>query len=922
MDAHLERLKAALPERYRVEREIGVGGMATVYLALDVRHERRVAVKVLRPELAAVMGAERFLAEIRVTAHLQHPHILPLHDSGEANGFLYYVMPFVEGESLRDRLTRETQLAIDDALRLTREVVDALSYAHGLGVIHRDIKPENLLLSGGHALVADFGIAKAVTEAGGGRLTETGISLGTPQYMSPEQASGDRDVDGRADQYSMACVLYEMLAGEPPFTGPNAQAIIAKVLTQPAPTVRRARELVHPAIDAALRKALARLPADRFPNADAFLDALRPAATRGWESSVGEASSAVVAPTRSAGRSWLPWGLTGALAVALAGVSLFGLGTSRAPSSLPGIARMVLDPRPADGVSLGGGRAATELGAEVDALAISPDGRRIAFIGREPDGAVTHIYLRDLDRYEARPLPETESGASPFFSPDGRWVGFYSWSDRRLKRISVEGGAPQVICECEPILSADWGPDDMIVMDNEGIMDLRIVSAAGGSPALLGSTAHRSDDEFAYSHPQFLPDGRHVLATAWGGGGATRRVVAVSTATGSRSTLLEEGWAPRYVSGAYIVYQRPEQLWAVPFDPGRLEIRGTPVPVLDSVFSVPFTTPYAVSTGGTLVYAPGPVPPLRTSLQLVGSTGDVTVLAIERTDLQEWGPQMSPDGSRIVFMGSDPAGLSGGQASSRIWLIDRARGSVRALTEEGSGDFWPLWAPGGRSVVFASLRNGRVGIHAVAADGSGSAQPLYADTSVMQPGSWVPGGAGLIIQRQSSPSADYDIWLLPLHGDDRTLVPLVEGPGNDIHPSLSPDGRWLAYASDRSGRYEIYLSPYPALDDVHQVSYEGGMGPLWPPDGRALYFYRQSFESGARTTFLRVPLRPDPGEPEVVWSTPRIFSVGLPYGRGYDLTPDGERLLVSVSETNWSGFLPDLRIQFNWFQELDKRFQD
>jgi len=274
-----ERLTEALADRYRIEREAGAGGMATVYLAQDLRHDRKVAIKVLRPELAAVIGAERFLAEIRVTANLQHPHILPLHDSGESDGFLFYVMPFIEGESLRDRLDRETLLPIEDAFQIVQEVADGLGHAHDLGVVHRDIKPANILLSGGHALVADFGIARAVTEAGGSRLTETGLSLGTPHYMSPEQASGDQDVDARSDEYALGCVLYEMLVGEPPHTGPNAQAIITKVLTQPVPSVRKSRELVNPQADAAIAKALAKLPADRFATVQQFAEALRRSGT-------------------------------------------------------------------------------------------------------------------------------------------------------------------------------------------------------------------------------------------------------------------------------------------------------------------------------------------------------------------------------------------------------------------------------------------------------------------------------------------------------------------------------------------------------------------------------------------------------------------------------------------------------------------
>src|SRR5437870_8109687 len=290
-----ERLEGALAEQYAIERQLGAGGMATVYLARDLKHDRHVAVKVLRPELAAVLGIDRFLSEIRVTAHLQHPHILPLFDSGQAGGLIYYVMPYVEGESLRQRLEREKELPIEEALRVARGVASALDYAHRHGVIHRDIKPENILFQDGQAVVADFGIALALSAAAGSRLTETGLSLGTPQYMSPEQATGDRLIDARSDIYSLAAVLYEMLAGEPPHTGPTVQSVIAKVVTDRPRPLRQLRASVTPHVEAAVLKALAKVPADRFQTAAQFVDAL---ARPGWSgvSAAAAADSSAAAP--------------------------------------------------------------------------------------------------------------------------------------------------------------------------------------------------------------------------------------------------------------------------------------------------------------------------------------------------------------------------------------------------------------------------------------------------------------------------------------------------------------------------------------------------------------------------------------------------------------------------------------------------
>src|SRR5215210_7754407 len=288
----LNRLQNALADRYRLDREIGAGGMATVYLAQDVRHDRQVAVKVLRPELAAVIGAERFLAEIKLTANLQHPHILPLFDSGEADGYLFYVMPYVEGETLRDRLTREKQLPVADAIRITTEVAAALDYAHRHGVIHRDIKPENILLHDGQALVADFGIALAASKAGGSRMTETGMSLGTPHYMSPEQAMGEREITARSDVYALGAVLYEMLSGDPPFTGSTAQAVVARVVTESPRSLTTQRHTIPRNVEAAVLTALEKLPADRFATAAEFAEALR---DKGYSTGAGTAAVAAVA---------------------------------------------------------------------------------------------------------------------------------------------------------------------------------------------------------------------------------------------------------------------------------------------------------------------------------------------------------------------------------------------------------------------------------------------------------------------------------------------------------------------------------------------------------------------------------------------------------------------------------------------------
>ena len=406
MTAVPERLSSALADRYRIERELGQGGMATVYLAQDVRHDRKVALKVLRPELSAILGADRFLAEIKTTANLQHPHILSLFDSGEADGLVFYVMPYVEGESLRDRLAREHQLPIDDALRIAREVGDALHYAHGHGVIHRDIKPENILLQGGHALVADFGIALAAAKTGGSRMTETGMSLGTPTYMSPEQAMGDRTLDARSDIYALGCVLYEMLTGDAPFTGSTAQAIVAKVLTQkPAPLIAR-RERVPPHVEDAVLTALEKLPADRFATAGEFVAAL--------QSDAG--ATVAVTRQRSLHRSGarpvsrIPFIAGGVVLAALAAAGGWLLGRGTGAVAVPGPSRLAI-------VEPGAGVAFNGVARTID---ISADGQLVVYASSHPLGM--RIQTRRLDGTTPQVIPSSSDASHLRLSPDGRFL--------------------------------------------------------------------------------------------------------------------------------------------------------------------------------------------------------------------------------------------------------------------------------------------------------------------------------------------------------------------------------------------------------------------------------------------------------------------------------------------------------------------
>ena len=453
----ISRLNTALEGRYAIERELGEGGMATVYLATDLKHARNVALKVLKPELAAVVGAERFLAEIKTTANLTHPHILPLHDSGEADGFLFYVMPYVEGDTLRDRIDREKQLPVDDAAHIATDMAEALDYAHRQGVIHRDIKPANVLMLEGKPVISDFGIALAVGAAGGGRLTETGLSLGTPHYMSPEQAMGDQNVGPQTDTYALGCVLYEMLVGEPPFTGPNAQAVLGQIITSEAISATEKRASIPSNVDAAIRKALEKLPADRFSSAQDFVKALGDEHFRYGELATAGTSAAVG-----------PWKRLTVATTSLAALLALTLGwVLLRPQSPQSVAQFESPFRL--------GQEPTWMGAR--AFDLSPDGSFLVYRGPTPEGQ-SQVWIRRWDDPEASPVRGTE-GARPAVSPDGQQLVFDQAG--QIKVLSFAGGPIRTLAEGTV---PRWGPDGFIYFSSPDRAITR-VPATGGQPQLV-----------------------------------------------------------------------------------------------------------------------------------------------------------------------------------------------------------------------------------------------------------------------------------------------------------------------------------------------------------------------------------------------------------------------------------------------------
>jgi eukaryotic-like serine/threonine-protein kinase len=869
MDEVLARVRSALADRYVVERELGAGGMATVYLARDLRHDRLVALKILRPELSAVLGGDRFLAEIRVTARLQHPHLLPLFDSGSAVGLLYYVMPFVEGESLRDRLDREKQLGIDDAVRIATQVASALDHAHRHGVIHRDIKPENILLHDGNALVADFGIALALRSAGGGRLTGTGLSLGTPQYMSPEQALGDRELDTRTDIYSLGCVLYEMLAGSPPHSGPTAHAVLAKVLTAEPQPITELRRTVPEHVARALDCALAKLPADRFATAAEFADVLT-----GLRPARRTPTVAATRPARASRRR-----LARALGLALIVIAAVGaaaaVGLRRSAPALPPMHVTVALP---PGVIL-------PMDTEHPVFALSPDGARLVFVG-EADGT-RRLYMRALREPDAYAIPGTEGGASPFFSPDGDWIGFFAGN--LLGKVAVHGGAPVALVEVFGIgvnRGAAWIATDTIVLAGSANSGLAALPVAGERRRVLGEGWVALTDATApHAWPASVRGGRHVLFADQTVGRETR--VALLT-IGSRTsrTLAIGGTSPRHSATGHVLFVRDGALQALPFDTRRGTASGPEIRLLDGIATESWgTAHYAVADNGTLAFVSGRAVSSEQELVWVDRAGAVVEVLLDGGKFHE--PRVSPDGARVAFSSPDGANYD-------IWILDLARRLVTTrLTSHPGEDLQPVWSPDGRSIAFASEigeDEGELGPGLAWIRGAGEQPERLLRTPELGhlefPASWSPDGQWLAFVG-SRPGAGRNLYLLPTTAPHEPR-PLLETPANEYAPMFSPDGRWIAYVSDISGRNEVYVMPFPNRGEAVRISTAGGVEPNWSRDGREL-FYRE----GDRLLAVRASASwTDPGPPELLFEGRFERTQWGALAANYDVAPDGRRFLM------------------------------
>jgi tRNA A-37 threonylcarbamoyl transferase component Bud32 len=871
------RLEAALHDRYRLEREIGAGGMATVYLAHDLKHDRQVAIKVLHPELAAAIGAERFLAEIRVTANLQHPHILPLHDSGIAVGgpaqtvdspasLLYYVMPFVKGESLRDRLLRERQLPVAEAVGIARDVARALDYAHRQGVIHRDIKPENILLHEGRPLIADFGIALALSAAGGGRMTLTGMSLGTPHYMSPEQAMGERAIDGRTDVYAVGCVLYEMLTGEPPFTGATAQAIVAKVMSERPVPPSTVRDTVSQAVEDAVLTALAKLPADRFATAGALDAAL---------------ASAVAAPnaTRDLRRSgpaarppvWRRTPAAVAAAVVVVGVGAVAVASYANPrADAPSPVMRFEVPLP-DSLA-------------VQKIVLTPDGTRLLL---STDHGPFGYTFADA-RLAPLEIPGGRSVQDVDITPDGMTLVF---REGRLLKTMPAGGGP-VRTLYDSVRTVRVG-DDGYVYSGNGVNLRRISIATGASEQLAMRDSVRAAIQAAFGEigaPLPIPGGRGIAFSLNRYAPSAMWIAVLDLETGVVTHLSQTEMATSVPIGfsptGHLLFRGPGAVYAIRFDPKSLRADGTAervlgsLPLQDAACEGWTCSAEAFNTTTLAVL----VTPLNTPA-VVDRRGQRRSLPNIPPNLSFAGSTVSPDGGMLASQVLDLAAQR-----QDIWTYRMPNGPLTRVTSAPDAFFWaPRWTADGSMIRFGGVRKDDEALYAIPRDGSRAPETLLSRV----------GGFGWSIAyhpdgRRLATNACVNIpkpgggcrsrlAVLTLGSPDSVVV-IEDADTQARYGEFSPDGRYLAYLAREVGRHELYVRPLDGTGTRWRVSPTGAGRPRWSRDGRTIFYVANDSMYAAEWS---------PGSTQPVGGVRTLFRLGT-LGTGFDVLPGDSTFVMTT----------------------------
>ena len=868
--------------------------MGEVYRAEDTNLSRDVAIKVLPEQFTKdPQRLARFEREAKLLASLNHPNIAAIYGFEEADGVRFLAMELVPGETLAERIAKGP-VPVEEALEICRQIAEGVEAAHEKGVIHRDLKPANVKVTPeGKVKILDFGLAKAFEgEAPVGdisqsptlteEMTRAGVILGTAAYMSPEQARG-KPVDKRADIFAFGAVLYELLTGKRVFEGETITETIAAVLKS-EPDWEKLPSDIPWRIQEILRRCLTKEPHDRLEGiANVRIEINMALEEPAIASPFGVVSSVQPVPWKRA----MPWSLAGMMALII-GLMLWNLrpaaptsSTSTPPPVVRSVVALPADVRMAD---LGEG-----------ALALSPDGNHLAYAATR--GSTTELYLRTMDQLEARPIPGTERASAPFFSPNGQWLGFFA--DSKLKKVSMSGGAPVILTEIpSPLATASWGADDTIVVRAFTNSVLFQVSADGGTLEAL-TTLDSNNVESDHVSPQVLPDGKTVLFTVRSAGNS--QIMVQSLETQERRVVLERAYGARYVPSGHLVYPQSGTLMAVAFDLEQLEVTGSPIPILEGVAesgTPSYSAHFVFSDTGTLVYVPAGTDPREGStLVWVDRKGAVQPLAAPPRAYR--GPRLSPDGQRVVVS------ISGDR--TEIWTYDIQGDTLTRRTFEGGA--FPLWTPDGKRITFQSTRLGPQNLFWKPADGTGAAEQLVVSALSKSPHFWSPDGK-FLAYTELNPTSAGDIWVLPFEGE-RKPEPFLGTLSGETGAVFSPDGHWVAYRSNESGRQEIYVQPFPTTGAKWQISTDGGEEAAWVQTrtGQEI-FYR----NGNKMMAVDITT-----EPAFTSGTPKLLFEGEYTAFGpraeYDVTPDGERfLMIKESEKQ----VTQIQVVLNWFEELKR----
>ena len=919
---------------YEIVGPLGSGGMGEVYRARDPRLGRDVAIKVLPAAFSAdPERLQRFEQEARAAAALNHPNILAVHDIGSYNNSPYIVSELLEGETLRSRLPslrveRESASAEregagvgsprplrkdGEALPVRKAVEYAVQIAHGLaaahekGIVHRDLKPENIFVtSDGRVKILDFGLAKltqaepALADASALPTTPPdtlpGVVLGTIGYMSPEQVRG-LTADHRADIFAFGAVLYEMLSGRRAFRGETTIEAMTAILRDDPPDLPAAERHIPPLLERIVDRCLEKNPSSRFKSADDLAFALEALSSQSERSEVSAAVATI--PVRRSVRRWV-WTFAAASAISFTALAVGSvLYLRHAPADTRSYRSSIL---PSPGVSL------TKFLTPNARFALSPDGRRLAFVGAET-GGVTRLWVQSLDGLAGQPLAGTEGAVMPFWSPDSRFIGFLAGG--KVKRIDATGGPPLTLADANPNPGATWNRDGTILFASFGPGNpIRRVSASGGAPS-PATTLDADTGETQHWFPFFLPDGRHFLYLAVGsktaGPTSSNGIYATALDSNERKLLVPGGSSAMYAEG-YLLFLREQTLMAQPFDVERLELTGNAGPIAERVTiggATGMAGGFSVSETGVLAYQTG-------SVEVGGAAGLLTQLAwFDRSGKQigvlgdqarSGDLELAPDGRRLAVSLFDRA-----RRGRDIWLFDIARGLRTRFTFDPADELAPVWSPDGRRVVFNARRKGHLDLYQKASSGAGAEEELLADGLDKTPLGWSPDGR-FILFVAVAPKTGLDLWVLPLFGG-RKPFPFLQTPFNEVPGRFSPDGRWIAYASNESGRNEVYVAPFPGLGGTPsaaaalgtpggkwQVSTAGGNWPRWRRDGKEIFYLAPdnlapdnklmaAAASGQGSAFEVGAVRP-------LFETRAIANANQRYP--YDVSADGQRFLVNT----------------------------